>query len=288
MKMPAKVLPLFWRNHCVSYDIHTDANGQVSNQVSYEVASQIAASSFSKWTLVECPVGGGQGRVSIDVRDLGPVACDEVNYNEDQGNQHVIIFRDDGFTSTTDGGVVIEDPSNANTLGLTTVTFDADTGEIYDADIQVNSSQSLATGETVPSDGYDLQSILTHEAGHFLGLAHSASSAATMYASYTPGSASKRILSDDDIAGICTIYLPDGTRSVDNSVSPSGTLPETQCDATPRHGFQSACSSPQSHGCSVAPEEPSPVEAPLGIAIAAAAGSLLRRRRAREAGGWQG
>jgi MYXO-CTERM domain-containing protein len=276
---PAKILPLFWRNHCVSYDLHADANGQVSNQVAYTVAAQIASASFAKWTLTECPVTGGRGRASIDVRDLGPVACDEVNYNEDQGNQHVIIFRDQGFVSTDSGGAIVPDPANANTLGLTTVTFDADTGELYDADIQINSKNPLATGDTVPPDGYDLQSILTHEAGHFLGLAHSPIPTATMFASYTLGSASKRILSDDDMAGICTIYPPDGTRAVDPSVSSSGFIMQAACDPTPRHGFQSACSSPEGHGCAVTREEQAPPAlAPLGIAIAATIASLRRRR----------
>jgi hypothetical protein len=275
---PAKVLPLYWSNHCVSYDLHADAQGQVSDQVSYAVASQIAADAFAKWTETQCPTTTGEGRVSIDAIDLGPVSCDEVNYNEDQGNQHVIIFEDQGFgdgaDSSTESGAI-----SASTLGLTTVTFDTETGELYDADMQINSQQPLATGDPVPAEGYDLQSIVTHEAGHFLGLAHTWDSSATMYWEYTPGSSSKRILSDDDVQGICAIYPPDGTRAVDPSVSASGYVPGAACNPTPRHGFQSACTSPQNHGCDVAGEAAAPGSGPLAAIAGLVLGPLVARRK---------
>jgi MYXO-CTERM domain-containing protein len=281
---PIKVLPLWWSGHCISYDLTTDAQGQVSTQPSltYATASQIAADAFAKWTSTECTAGTNVGRVSIDVRDLGPVACSEVNYNTDQGNQHIIVFRDNGFVDANDPTGAV-DPTNANTLGLTTVTFDPDTGELYDADMEINSSQPLATGDMVPPGGYDLQSIITHEAGHFLGLAHTGDAEATMFAQYTPGSTSKRILTDDDMEGICSIYLPDGTRAVDPSVAANGFVTESTCDATPRHGFQSACTSPQKGGgCAVAPEESASFPGLFGIVLAGAVGAVARRRQARK------
>jgi MYXO-CTERM domain-containing protein len=281
---PEKAFVLFWRNHCVSYDLHGDPQGDVSPRlgISYATASQIVADAFSRWTAVECPTSaGGNARVSVDAHDLGPVACDEVHYNSDQGNQHVIVFEDNGFDAT-DGTAAGGGPVGAETLGLTTMTFDADTGEIYDADMQINSQQQLATGDSIPLDAYDLDGIVTHEAGHFLGLAHSTLPSTTMYYSASPGSTSKRALTDDDMAGICTIYPPDGTRSVDPSVSASGFVTAETCDFTPRHGFQSVCSSPQSHGCAVANEPSSAVVSPLGIAIAASAAAAARRRRRRQ------
>jgi hypothetical protein len=267
---PAKTLPVWWRNACVGYDVQQNA----SQQVPYAMAAQIAAQSFAKWTSLSCPdPGGGSYRLSIDVRDLGPVACDLVQYNSDQGNQHVIIFHDDVW------------PHNDanNTLGLTTVTFDPDTGEIYDADMEINATVPLAISDPVPPDGYDLQSIITHEAGHFLGMAHSGDDRATMYASYAPGTTFKRTLTEDDVSGICSIYLPGGLRAVDPSTTSdgNGTVPEDQCDPTPRHGFSPNCASAPKHTCAVASPGAGQSEiesAAFALALAASC-ALLRRRR---------
>jgi MYXO-CTERM domain-containing protein len=173
------------------------------------------------------------------VRDLGPVACNLVQYNKDGPNQHVIIFDDSSWP---------HDDSN-NTLALTTVTFDSTTGEIYDADMEINTAQqTLTVHDPIPADGYDLASIVTHETGHFLGMAHSGDTRATMYAHYRQGATSMRDLTQDDVSGICSIYPPDGTRVVGDG----GTVPEDSCDPTPRHGFTSACASASSSsGCSV-------------------------------------
>src|ERR1019366_1852846 len=167
---PAKILPLYWANACVSYDIQADA----SRQVPYQDASRLLAAAFAQWTSTVCP-GAGGGRVSIDVSDLGPVSCDLVQYSSDQGNPHVIVFHDD----------VWPHDDSANTLGLTTITFDKDSGEIYDADMEINSTPSveLSLGDPPPM-GFDFQSIIQHETGHFLGMAHSGETGAAMLARY--------------------------------------------------------------------------------------------------------
>jgi hypothetical protein len=230
LERPSKALPLWWRNACVSYDLQQD----VTSNLSYATAAAIVDQSFAKWSTISCDGDG----VSIAAMNLGPVACDKVEYNSDQGNQHVIVFRNPWP----------HENDRLNALGLTTVTFDADTGEIYDADTEINASMPLSV------DGlgtYDFESIITHEAGHFLGLAHSVNSGATMYAHYVAGSTTMRTLSTDDIDGICSVYPPDGTRAVDPSVTPSGAFPEDRCDPTPRHGFSPQCA-PGATGCSVA------------------------------------
>jgi hypothetical protein len=105
----------------------------------------------------------------------------------------------------------------------------------------------------VASGAYDFDSIITHECGHFLGMAHTGDDRATMYASYTQGSTYKRILTSDDVSGLCSIYLPGGERAVDPSATPdgSGEVPEDACDPTPRHGFSTQCAPPAAKSCSV-------------------------------------
>jgi hypothetical protein len=261
---PAKPLPLFWRTGCVSYDIQQNA----SRQVPYARAAQLAAGALAKWTSTSCQAGADLGPVSVSVRDLGPVECAEVQYNPQGGNQHVILFHDDVWPHN--------DPNN--TLGLTTITFDAKTGEIYDADIEINATVPLSIADPVAPDGYDLESILTHEAGHFLGLAHSGDAAATMYAHYTRGSTTMRVLTPDDADGICAVYPPGGLRSVDPSVADGGIVAQRPCDPTPRHGFQSQCAQTKTYvGCTQAPSGPAGDRAPLGLL--AALGAIIAKRR---------
>jgi hypothetical protein len=240
---PSKVLPLWWRSACVSYDVQQDATPQLP----YATVAQIVDEAFAKWTSIRCESGAS---VSIAATNLGPVACDKVEYNSDQGNQHVIVFRDP-WPHRND---------LLNTLGLTTVTFDADTGEIYDADTEINASIRLSVDG---SGTYDFESIITHEAGHFLGMAHAVTKDATMYAHYLAGSTMMRVLATDDADGICSIYPPDGTRSVDPSVSSAGALREDRCDPTPRHGFSPQCS-PLPMSCSVAAPGAARGAAPAG------------------------
>jgi len=258
---------LFWRNACVSYSVQRAA----SRQVTLTDARNTLSSAFTRWTGASCVTQGLAGsRVSIDVRELGPVECGEVNYNQAGPNQNVIVFRDDVW------------PHNDanNTLALTTVTFNPDTGEIFDADMEVNThDQHVTLVDPVPEGGYDFASIVVHETGHFLGLAHSGDNRATMFASYVRGATAMRHLTSDDVAGICAVYRPDGTRSIlDQQVTVA-----PQCDPTPRRGFTPSCAEPpEDKSClgssSIAAHTPvTPGWLAVGLGLATVLG--LRRSR---------
>jgi len=92
---------------------------------------------------------------------------------------------------------------DANTLGLTITTYRTSTLEILDADMEFNDNRVWKVGG--PGARLDVQSIVTHEAGHYLGLDHTADPSAIMYASYTVGSI-KTVLQAPDINDVCTVY----------------------------------------------------------------------------------
>jgi MYXO-CTERM domain-containing protein len=274
-------LPLYWSNACVSYDIQQDA----SSEVPYAAAASAIATAFSKWTSTTCSADAGTGRVSIDVRDFGPVACGKVEYDQYGPNQHVILF-DKNLSDFTD---------SSNALALTTVTYNIDTGEIFDADMQINATVPLSTSATPPtgsSSVYDFASIVTHETGHFLGMAHAVDARATMYAFIDPGEDSERLLTVDDRNGICTIYPPDGTRTVaavdggpedagaptascSQSAAPppvpTRSIPAVLCDPTPRHGFTTQCDGADGGatggGCSIASASDHPATGRFVLAL---------------------
>ncbi len=263
-------VPLFWKNTCIGYSIHRLA----SKQVAYDAAANSMSLAFSKWTGASCPTDGtGTSRVSIDVRDLGPVDCGAVKYNAGYGNQNVIVFRDDTWNKN----------DSSNTLALTTVTFDKDTGEIFDADMEVNTfDHHVEVADPVPAGGYDFASIVTHETGHFLGMAHSGDPYAVMYSQYRPGTTSLRYLTEDDVSGICTIYRPDGSRAVLGQKQTVG----SSCDPVPRHGFVSECAPPDNGKfflCSqIAPGHASEAASRFALfALAMASGLRIVHRKSR-------
>ncbi len=233
--------PIFWKNRCVGYSVDRVA----SRRISYEQTAQIVGNAFAAWSESACPVDEGSSRVGIDVRDLGEVACGKVGYNAEGENQNVIIFQESSWPHAVDGNAT----GDSSTLGLTTVTFNKKTGEIYDADMEINSyTFKVSVTDEVNPAGYDLPSIVTHEAGHFLGLAHSSDRNATMYASYNQGETKKRYLKLDDVLGICSAYLPDGTRVTGEGTEQAGAA----CNPLPRRGLDRSCGATTPSGCSAA------------------------------------
>lgn len=202
---------LHWPNACTSFSVNQAASPKLG--ISIFTADNAVSDALSKWLAVDC---GSGVHPSLELRHYGPVSCGVHVYDQEGPNANVWMFADDEWRSFGD----------SHTLALTSVSYGAETGEIFDADVEINSANNVITATDV-GVRMDLESIVTHEAGHFLGLEHSADPEATMWADYSPGNTRMRDLSADDIAAICEAY-PAGRKVVDSS-----------CE--PRRGFTKQC-----------------------------------------------
>ena len=107
------------------------------------------------------------------------------------------------------------------TAGLATTWYQG--GTIVEVDIRLNTRTGWSVGAV--AGAIDLQSVLTHEIGHLVGLDHSDLSAATMYPSVGTNSIAWRTLHEDDIAGVSAIYpqsMSMNVVTVDNSAELTG------------------------------------------------------------------
>ena len=247
------------------------------NHISYDTFHSIVTKAFAKWASVDC--GGGR-HPSFGLQDTdelyGAVVCDQHEYNQQIANNQPPANASTWLFRTTDWP-----PSYSGVIALTTLTIDKRDGQILDADVEVDGTASPVTGgpqittsETSIGDEKSLDAIVTHESGHFLGLAHSLNRDATMFYAYSDGT---ETLERDDVTGICTVY-------------PGTSKPACE-EPAPLSGFSRYCGGvnpstspyPRANagaGCSIGPSERSTstwwLVAPAVLGLAAA-----RRRRSR-------
>lgn len=147
-------------------------------------------------------------------------------------------------------------------IAITLIASNTETGEIVDADMEINDGRfKFSVTDEVPPDHIDLIGTLTHEAGHFLGLDHSALPQATMYATYDIADpddlTAARTLDEDDRQGVCALYdLPfpcpggcdDGDRCTTDSCTPGGVCAHQPIDGCGDGGGDSGCGTARASG----------------------------------------
>lgn len=193
-----------WGSRCIPYAVQAD--GSPEEGISAEQLAQMLDSAFRIWSDVPCPEGLSPELTGVD---RGRTGCAEVEFNcfAAADNDNIVLFRD-GRSDLA-----------ATTVALTTTVANIGTGEILDVDVELNSHAfdfHAGPGEA-PLGAHDLQLVLNHELGHFLGLSHTLTPGALMSAEYA---AAEREPAPDDIAGICH-SLGASARDPSCSVEPS-------------------------------------------------------------------
>jgi MYXO-CTERM domain-containing protein len=248
--------------------------------------------SFLAWQDVDC----GGAPPNLVFQPETPSTCKRAEFNT-TGNVNTIAFLDPWENPCADElGVPPYDPF---AFAVTVVWHNTTTGEILDADMMINDLLAVRDsnaggpyadcpdtgcpmGTSTDPGPADLRSIVTHEAGHFIGIGHSDVADATMFSRAERTSVQKRTLAQDDIDAVCDIYPP-------GNLDPS-------CDALPLCGLQLDCETDEEGeplvcgasagnsascghgggGCSAARTHS---DAPWGTLLAALLGLTALRRR---------
>jgi len=182
---------VYWPSDCLSYAIQRD--GSIAQGINAEQVAPLVDAGFRAWSDALCDGGGTPPLTALS---QGAIACQAAEFNcQDPGNNsNLIVFRDD-FANT--------DTFRFGVIALTTLTANIKTGQIFDADIEINSrDEDFVIGEPPPgSVARDLRGVINHELGHLLGLSHPNVSSALMYPDYQ----GTVFPAEDDAAGICAI-----------------------------------------------------------------------------------
>jgi hypothetical protein len=269
-------IPLAWEQRCISYAVLPSERPDLPPEDALEAID----ASFDSWTRVRCD--GVPLDLQVErLKDFSQ--CSVPQHNPDGPNLNSIAFVTDW----------LERYNPQEAFALTSVWHDKTTGEILDVDMELNEDPELAdllgefgicpdeSVEAEPGESprcalpdlVDIQNVVTHEAGHVLGLGHSVDPDSVMRYQAETGDLSKRTLAPDDREAICAVYPP-------------GSLPE-ECDWTPRGGLTLKCYERKQTvgcGCAIAGRGPGHDRPWALAALLLGSGLLGRQRRRRGAG----
>ncbi len=175
---------LWWRDRLVP--IHL--NQACSVDVPFQNCENAVWTTLDAWNQAYC---SDFSFVSAGTTDRTDVGFDEDHWDD---NINLILWQEGAWEP------------DRSAIALTTTTYDRLTGEIVDTDVEFNGVDYTFTTAESAETLTDIANTLAHEAGHMLGLDHSADTDASMYGIAAPGETKKRDLSQDDIDGVCHVY----------------------------------------------------------------------------------
>jgi matrixin len=186
----------------VTWNINTAIGSNVKGSRSVHT---VIAASFASWQTAPnttlAIAEGPQSGIRAEANSPGNInlicfVCTDADFSKDSSTLAVTI------TTTADRAG--EDNGHGGTSRFA--------GQIIKSDILFNPNVTFTTGGT---DGQDLQTVATHEIGHFFGLDHSAVVRAVMF----PFASDLITLSYDDVAAISTVYPKTNSDYVPSSIA---------------------------------------------------------------------
>jgi len=188
-----------WQTLPIQYRINT--RGTLDTSGTAEVAAVDAA--FATWDSVansDLVFSGGSTNAGFDTTD----GINTVLWVEDASGDPAAV-------------------GNPEQRAFTRVRRDPSTGELFEADIALNavaySWTTTATDVFTSKSGpLDVQAIITHEIGHFIGLDHVTTSSSTLYVTAYQGDTTLRNLTLDEMSAVQVLY-PSSAAPPESSIS---------------------------------------------------------------------
>ncbi len=184
---------VFWDAHAAEeLEVYLDPSSEVLTEAEQEAALK---ASIAVWQ-----TSAGRCSVKLNISYAGQKAqADTEGFQQSSTNRNGVFFITTSEAWRARGNA-------ASAYAVTVLTTNLATGEILDADIEMNEGDhKYSTENPTPADRADLESVLTHEIGHILGFGHTDADDAMMN-TRLPEGVQKRVLTTVDNTGLCEAY----------------------------------------------------------------------------------